>query len=148
VLYYRGTPKYLIYTRGIRRAGLLNDRKEESMQDLRLEELTVNHIMTAGYLTELRLSPELVGLLANATRNEEMNIDTELSDIGLNDDIQHWEMPEDSEYIPVTQWCPDEEASEPSIWSIFMYKDPVTNSARMTGWMCDSHCNNYIRKIV
>ena len=148
MLYFRGTPKYLIYRRGIRRAGLLNDRKEESMQDLRLEEFTVNHIMTEGHLTELRLSPELVGLLAKATRNEEMNIDTELSDLGLNDDIEHWEMPEDSEYIPVTQWCPDEDANEPHIWSIFMYKDPVTNSTRMTGWMCDSHCNNYIRKIV
>ena len=116
--------------------------------NLRLEEFTVNHIMTAGHLTELRLSPELVGLLAKATRNEEMNIDLGLSELGLDDDIEHWEMPEDSEYIPVTQWCPDEDANEPHIWSIFMYKDPVTNSTRMTGWICDGHCQNYIRKIV
>jgi len=118
------------------------------MQDLRLEEFTVNHIMTEGYLTELRLSPELVAILAKATRNEEMNIDTELSDLGLDDDIEHWEMPEDSEYIPVTQWCPFEEASDPNVWSILMYKDPVTNSTRMTGWTCDGHAEPYTVAII
>ena len=43
------------------------------MQDLRLEEYTVNHIMTEGFTTEKRFSPELVAILTKATRNEGMD---------------------------------------------------------------------------
>jgi len=41
VLYYRGTPKYLIYKRGIRRAGLLNDRKEKGMIETKTERVSM-----------------------------------------------------------------------------------------------------------
>ena len=117
------------------------------MQNLRLEEYTVNHIMTEGFTTEKRFSPELVAILTKATRNEGMDACVELRN--LEDDGQeHYYMPENSEYIPVTQWCSEEEETEPQVWSIFMFNDPVTKSTRMIGWICDSHCEIYLRKIV
>ena len=48
MLYYRGTPKYLIYTRGIRRAGLLNDRKEESMDTKVAMKIVAEQVIVKG----------------------------------------------------------------------------------------------------
>ena len=120
------------------------------MESLRLEEYTLGHLMTEGHLTEYRFSPQLVAILCKADANENMDICLELTKLDDVDDdyTEHYHMPEDSEHILVTEWCSIEESNEPGVWSIFMFRDPVTKSTRMIGWICDGHCYPYLRKII
>ena len=112
-----------------------------------LEDITMGQMMTTGRIEHCRFSPELVAILAKATTNEKMEMDLELN--RLEDDGQeHYFMPEDKDHVPVVQWSESEDSNEPGEWSIFMFRDPITQSNRMVAWICDGHCWVYLRKII
>ena len=111
----------------------------------KLKNFTVEQMMNDGRIDGCRFSPRLIAILAKADRNEALEINQELADF---DDDGDYDMPADSDFIPVTQWSESEDSNEPGEWSIFMFKDPLTKSTRMVAWMCDSHSWPYTVAIV
>ena len=110
-----------------------------------LKDFTVRQIMTDGHLEQCRFSHRLVEILAKATRNENLEISRELS--GFDDDGDFF-MPAHSEHVPVTQWCETEDCNEPYYWSIFMFRDPITESSRVVGLRSDGSANFYLVRII
>ena len=107
MLYFRGARKYLIYTRGIRRAGLLNDRKEKVVVERKTERVSMQAL---AYQLRDALEPVEKLFESFETKNEFLEMRSHYYPLSkINSCLRAHKC--DHDYV--TDYCPEKDTYRP-----------------------------------
>ena len=106
---------------------------------MELENITLKDIMSTGRFEDYKFSKKLISIFSEAIRQPVIAWD--IADLDRDEHFNNGD-------IPVTAWHQGTDSDEPGDWTIWIYRDPVTESTRIIGGFFDSHGLEHLTKIV